>query len=154
LQIATAPDGNGGVYRALVTSGALSHMQTNGVKALDCCSVDNAAARVVDPLFIGACAAVDAQLGARVVAKAFPDEKVGIFARCECVPCAAESLSSEHRKFIKLTQTQLCAASIRAGDKYVCYNTQHLLAHVDVTFAQKLISLPARYQNIQCVDCV
>jgi hypothetical protein len=48
-----------------------------GVEALDCYCVDNALARLGDPLFLGYCHAQAAQVGARVVAKAHPDEKVG-----------------------------------------------------------------------------
>lgn len=51
-----------------------------GVEALDCYCVDNALARLGDPLFLGYCHAQSAQVGARVVAKAYPDEKVGRFA--------------------------------------------------------------------------
>eukprot|EP00892_Ulva_mutabilis_P003339 jgi/Ulvmu1/1377/UM011_0105.1 len=79
--IATAPDGNGGVYLALRASGALRHMRARGVRCVDCCSVDNAAARLGDPVFLGACLLHGADLGARTVAKASPGEKVGVLAR-------------------------------------------------------------------------
>jgi UDP-N-acetylglucosamine/UDP-N-acetylgalactosamine diphosphorylase len=82
LQIATAPDGNGGVYAALQTSGALRHMRNNSISCVDCCSIDNVAARLGDPMFIGACSLHNADLGARTVAKASPEERVGVFARC------------------------------------------------------------------------
>ena len=66
---------------ALRTSGALRHMRARGVRCMDCCSVDNAAARLGDPLFLGACILQGADLGARTLAKASPTEKVGVFAR-------------------------------------------------------------------------
>lgn len=81
MQIATAPDGNGGVYLALQNSGALRHMRSNSLLCIDCCSIDNAAARLGDPMFIGACFLNNADLGARTVAKAGPEERVGVFAR-------------------------------------------------------------------------
>ena len=82
MQAARAPDGNGGVYAALQRSEALNNMRQHGVLYVDCYSVDNAAARIADPTFIGACVASGAELGARVVAKATPGERVGVFARC------------------------------------------------------------------------
>ena len=94
LQVATAPDGNGGVYKALVASGALNHMQQRGIEHLDCYCVDNALARVGDPAFIGACASSRAQLGAKVVAKLSPEERVGVFARCSPRHCHADLYSA------------------------------------------------------------
>ena len=80
-KLAMAPDGNGGVYTALLTGGALQDMQSHGIEAVDCYSVDNALARIGDPVFVGLCKESGAQCGARVVAKAYPEEKVGVFAR-------------------------------------------------------------------------
>ncbi|KAL6761172.1 nucleotide-diphospho-sugar transferase [Haematococcus lacustris] len=82
-QLAKAPDGNGGVFRALKTSGLLDRLQAEGVECLDCYCVDNALARLGDPLFLGYCHSKAAQVGARVVAKASADEKVGVFASRE-----------------------------------------------------------------------
>jgi len=80
FELAWAPDGNGGIYRALKTSGCLEEMQHDGVECIDCFSVDNALARVCDPVFLGACVEQNAECGARVLAKAYPEEKVGVFA--------------------------------------------------------------------------
>jgi UDP-N-acetylglucosamine/UDP-N-acetylgalactosamine diphosphorylase len=80
-RLALSPDGNGGVYRALARSGALADMAAAGVAALDAVSVDNALARVCDPVFAGFCEAQDAQAAAKVVRKARPEEAVGVFAR-------------------------------------------------------------------------
>lgn len=79
--LAKAPDGNGGVYLALAKSGALANMQSHGIEAVDCFAVDNALIKPADPLFIGHCYTQQTDCGARVVAKAYPEEKVGVFAR-------------------------------------------------------------------------
>ncbi|DBA82806.1 hypothetical protein WJX77_012241 [Trebouxia sp. C0004] len=81
--LAKAPDGNGGVYLALAKSGALQDMQSHGVEAVDCFAVDNALIKPADPLFLGHCHSQQTDCGARVVAKAHPEEKVGVFARRE-----------------------------------------------------------------------
>lgn len=97
--VARAPDGNGGLYAALLRSGGaevgggggksnststnpsvLELMVQLGIEALDCYCVDNAAARVGDPEFLGYCHGKGAGMGARVVAKASADERVGVFA--------------------------------------------------------------------------
>lgn len=61
--MAKAPDGNGGLYRALATSGALAAMVSEGIQCLDCYCVDNILARVGDPLFVGCCYSQHAQVG-------------------------------------------------------------------------------------------
>eukprot|EP00879_Flechtneria_rotunda_P028890 GHRR01031124.1.p1 GENE.GHRR01031124.1~~GHRR01031124.1.p1 ORF type:complete len:203 (+),score=29.36 GHRR01031124.1:110-718(+) len=81
VQVAKAPDGNGGLYRALQTSGTLDKMQALGLEALDVYCVDNILARVADPEYLGCCYSRGGQLGAKVVAKAFPTERVGVFAQ-------------------------------------------------------------------------
>lgn len=78
---AMAPDGNGGLYMGLSNAGILRDMAQNGIEALECYCVDNALARLGDPTFIGYCRERNAQVGARVVARAGPEEKVGVFAR-------------------------------------------------------------------------
>eukprot|EP00879_Flechtneria_rotunda_P014409 GHRR01015056.1.p1 GENE.GHRR01015056.1~~GHRR01015056.1.p1 ORF type:complete len:409 (+),score=142.06 GHRR01015056.1:496-1722(+) len=80
-KVAKAPDGNGGLYRALQTSGTLDKMQALGLEALDVYCVDNILARVADPEYLGCCYSRGGQLGAKVVAKAFPTERVGVFAQ-------------------------------------------------------------------------
>ncbi|CAK0787940.1 hypothetical protein CVIRNUC_011162 [Coccomyxa viridis] len=79
--VARAPDGNGGLYAALQREGVLHDMAKHGVECLDCVSVDNALVRMADPLFAGFCHEQNAQCGARVLSKAHPEERVGVFAR-------------------------------------------------------------------------
>lgn len=81
FQVSRAPDGNGGVYAALKVSKCLDDMATRGVKYVDCFSVDNALVRVADPLFLGFVMERGASCAAKVVRKAYPQERVGIFAR-------------------------------------------------------------------------
>ena len=80
-RIAMAPDGNGGVYVALKKHEIFEDMEKHGVEALDCCSVDNILVRLGDPIFAGYCKSSGIECGARVVAKSYPEEKVGVFAQ-------------------------------------------------------------------------
>ena len=79
--MATAPDGNGGIYAALHASGVIDDMQTRGVKHVYAYCVDNALVKVGDPTYVGFCALRNVEAGAKVIAKAYPEEAVGVFTR-------------------------------------------------------------------------
>ncbi|GER41018.1 N-acetylglucosamine-1-phosphateuridylyltransferase 1 [Striga asiatica] len=78
-RVAKSPDGNGGVYSALKTSRLLEDMAMRGIKYLDCYGVDNALVRVGDPTFLGYFIDKGVAAAAKVVRKAYPQEKVGVF---------------------------------------------------------------------------
>lgn len=89
-KLATASDGNGGMYRALKTSGALDRLQAHGVKYLHVFSVDNALCKAADPTFIGYCIDKQADCGNKVVWKSRPDESVGVVAKRDGAYCVVE----------------------------------------------------------------
>ncbi|XP_024532253.1 UDP-N-acetylglucosamine diphosphorylase 2 [Selaginella moellendorffii] len=80
-KISRAPDGNGGVYAALKSSGHLEDMAKRGIHYVDCFSVDNALVRVADPLFLGYCIDRNVSCAAKAVKKLYPQERVGVFVR-------------------------------------------------------------------------
>lgn len=63
----TAPDGNGGIFSALRTSGALRDMQQRGLVGVQVLAIDNALAKVGDPAFFGFAVSSDAQVNLRVL---------------------------------------------------------------------------------------
>ncbi|ESS33604.1 UTP-glucose-1-phosphate uridylyltransferase subfamily protein [Toxoplasma gondii VEG] len=79
----TAPNGNGGVFSALETSGLLRQLEAKGVVGIQVCSVDNLLAKVADPLFFGLCVDAKVPVGNKVLARRDPYEKVG--AMCQVV---------------------------------------------------------------------
>ena len=79
--IAMSPDGHGGSLRALRRSGALDLMKSEGVDTVSYFQVDNPLVRCVDPEFIGWHRLCGAEMSAKMVPKAYPEEKLGHFCR-------------------------------------------------------------------------
>jgi UDP-N-acetylglucosamine/UDP-N-acetylgalactosamine diphosphorylase len=88
--VAMAPDGNGGIYPSLQSSGALRHMQDRNIQYLHVFSIDNALVKPADPIFIGYCIANQADCGNKVVWKSHPHEAVGVMAVRNDKPCIVE----------------------------------------------------------------
>lgn len=81
-EVATNPDGHGGAIKALKVSGALGDMAERGVSQISYFQVDNPAARVVDPAFLGLHTAADdssGEMSSKMVPKVAPEERVGVF---------------------------------------------------------------------------
>ncbi|PAW67252.1 MAG: 2-alkenal reductase [Opitutia bacterium Tous-C1TDCM] len=77
--IAMSPDGHGGSLRALERSGALDLMQREGIDTLSYFQVDNPLVRAIDPTFLGWHALQGSEMSSKMVPKAYPEEKVGLF---------------------------------------------------------------------------
>lgn len=76
--ISTAPNGNGGWYASMAKTGMLKIVQEAKIEWLNVFAVDNVLQRIADPCFIGAVIESGKVSGAKVVAKAAPEEKVGV----------------------------------------------------------------------------
>lgn len=78
-KIAVNPNGNGGIFKALVEEGMVSDMKSRGVTSIYVCSIDNVLAKVGDPVFIGFCDTCKADAGLKTMEKVLPEEQYGIF---------------------------------------------------------------------------
>lgn len=88
--IALSPDGHGGSLRALLRSGALDLMKTEGVTTLSYFQVDNPLVRCIDPAFLGFHLLRGSEMSSKMVPKAYPEEKVGHFASYDGRLCVVE----------------------------------------------------------------
>ena len=76
--ISLSPNGNGGWFISLKKSGVLDKVKAMGVEWLNVFAVDNVLQKMCDPLFLGATMEAGTPIGAKVVRKNSPDEKVGV----------------------------------------------------------------------------
>jgi UDP-N-acetylglucosamine/UDP-N-acetylgalactosamine diphosphorylase len=88
--LALSPDGHGGSLRALERAGALDRMAAVGADLISYFQVDNPLVRVIDPTFIGWHLLSGSEMSSKMVPKAFPEEKVGLFCRHRGRTCVIE----------------------------------------------------------------
>lgn len=82
FSVSLSPDGNGGIFNALNTSGALSLLEnTYKARSVHVFSVDNVMCKVCDPIFLGHAISRNSHVGNKVVWKKESSEKVGVVAR-------------------------------------------------------------------------
>lgn len=76
-KMSTSPNGNGGWFASMMKWGVVDQIREAGVEWLNVFAVDNVLQRIADPCFVGATIATGSAVGAKVVRKNAPDEKVG-----------------------------------------------------------------------------
>lgn len=77
-KISKSPNGNGGWFISLERNGLLSKIHEMGVEWLNIFAVDNVLQKIADPIFVGAVLDSHVEVGAKVVRKSDPEEKVGV----------------------------------------------------------------------------
>ena len=77
-RISTSPNGNAGWYSSMCRAGLDKILDREGIEWIDIFAVDNVLQRICDPCFVGATVLANVSVGAKVVRKAAPDEKVGV----------------------------------------------------------------------------
>jgi len=76
--ISLSPNGNGGWFKSLLAAGIAQKYKAAGVEWINVFAVDNVCQRMADPVFVGATIKSGKAIGAKVIAKAAPDEHVGV----------------------------------------------------------------------------
>ena len=77
-RISTSPNGNAGWYSSLMKAGFGHIFKDEGIEWINIFAVDNVLQRICDPCFVGATLLAGVSVGAKVVRKAAPDERVGV----------------------------------------------------------------------------
>lgn len=77
-KLSTSPNGNGGWFISMKNNALLELIHDEGIEWLNVFAVDNVLQRIADPCFIGATIQKNCVVGAKVVRKNAPDEKVGV----------------------------------------------------------------------------
>lgn len=90
-RVATSPNGNGGWFNSLLNNKeAKTMLEHYNVKWLNVFAVDNVLQKIADPVFIGATLDGNFQIGAKVIKKADPYEKVGVMCNKNGKPSIVE----------------------------------------------------------------
>jgi len=117
-KLSIAPDGNGGLYRALRNEGVLKDMKKKGIKYIQLYCVDNILVKVGDPLFMGYCLSKGAECANKVVRKGFPTESVGI-------TCKVDG----HYQVVEYSEITQKSAEKRNRDGSLVYGAANICIH-------------------------
>ena len=85
-KIKEAADGNGGLYEALSKSGMLQELKQNQIEWIFISGIDNILSNFVDPILLGLTIKENNVIASKSVAKANPQEKVGVFCKMNGKP--------------------------------------------------------------------
>lgn len=106
-KLSTSPNGNGGWFVSLKKAGLLDLVHDQGIQWLNVFAVDNVLQRIADPCFVGAVLQKNCVVGAKVVKKNAPDERVGVMCLEDGRPSIVE--------YYELTE-EMAAAKDANGD--------------------------------------
>jgi len=142
-RVALSPNGNAGVYQALVHSGLLGELERSGVELIYQYGVDNALVPVCDPTFLGFVASRNAECACTCVEKTRPEEPVGVLCLRNGRPAVAEytEISAEARSLRdpKTNGLVYSAAHICVNAFSVAFLRKHALSPLPFHVAHKVV---------------
>lgn len=145
-KVSAAPNGNGGWYSSLVKSDAYKYLKSSGIEWINVFAVDNVLQKIADPYFIGAVIDTGMMCGSKVVAKAAPEERVGVMCLEDGKPSIVE--------YFEMTDDML---QCRENDGRLSYNYGVILNYLfKVSELDKIvgINLPLHkaFKKISYID--
>lgn len=145
-KVSAAPNGNGGWYSSLVKSDAYKYLKNSGIEWINVFAVDNVLQKIADPYFIGAVIDTGMMCGSKVVAKAAPEERVGVMCLEDGKPSIVE--------YFEMTEDML---QCRENDGRLSYNYGVILNYLfKVSELDKIvgINLPLHkaFKKISYID--
>ncbi|KAI9791712.1 MAG: UDP-N-acetylglucosamine pyrophosphorylase [Peltula sp. TS41687] len=149
-KVAVAPDGNGGLYKALITSSVIGDMRTRGIQHIHAYCVDNCLVRVADPVFIGFAASKDIDIATKVVRKRNAAESVGLIVSKNGKPDVVEYSEIDKATAEAKDPKQPDVLKFRAGNIVNHYYSYRFLESIP-KWAHQLPFHVAR-KKIPCVD--
>lgn len=118
-RIKTGSNGNGGIYSAMKKQNIIEDMKSKNIKWIYICGVDNIMVNPIDPIFIGKTIEHNMKIASKSVAKAYPEEKVGVFCKRNNKPSIVE--------YIELSEDM---RNKRDGNGELVYGEANILSHL------------------------
>ena len=109
-KLSTSPNGNGGWFISMKNNGLLDVVKESGIQWINVFAVDNVLQRIADPCFVGATIQKECVVGAKVVRKNAPDEKVGVMCLEDGKPSIVE--------YYELTEDLMTAKDEKGNPAY------------------------------------
>ena len=133
------PSGNGDWYEVLVKSGILDKPQYSEVEWFNVVSVDNPLQNMADPVFFGAILSSGCDVGAKVIKKVSPEEKVGVICKVEGKPQIIE--------YYELPSALMHEKSESGEYKYQYGVTLNYIFRKSALDAHRNLEMPFHYVN-------
>lgn len=80
-RIKEASDGHGGIFNSMLKRNVISELESQGVKWVFTCGVDNPLVNMVDPYLLGLAITKNCKLATRSLVKTSPSEKIGVICK-------------------------------------------------------------------------
>ena len=118
-KIKLAADGNGGIFGSMIRAGILRDMQSKGIKWVFIGSIDNAILKMADSLLLGMTLNKNMLAASKTIAKANPQERVGVFCKRNGKPSVIE--------YSELPEEM---AELRDADGELFYGEAHIMCNL------------------------